>query len=218
MKKNIELIPYKKSFFEKIIDLIYLRIVRKKDIDKIFCKNSFLIKKQIVQEYAIDYLCNNFEINRLKNIWSKVSAFVKQEKYNQVKDSVLAYLDNNLENIDEIISKLPNEFKSLYKSNKINNLKFLDKYKTTERTNIKKEPKNNRNELFMALTELKVILSGFNEEVVDCIPENFIKFIEENYDRNYIPDINPLLNINRQNLLDKTKVLLALIYRKYVRL
>lgn len=215
MKKSTDLITYKKSFFEKIIDLIYLRIIRKKDMDKIFEQNSFFIKRQIVQEYAIDYLCANFEINRLKNIWSKVSDFVKQEKYNQVKDSVLEYLDSNLENIDEIIINLPNEFKSLAKPNKENN---LDKFKVTTRTNIIKKQKTNHSELFKALTELKIILSALNEEVVDCIPEKFINFIEENYDKNYIPDINPLLNINRQNLLEKTKVLLALIYRKYVRL
>ena len=55
-------------------------------------------------------------------------------------------------------------------------MKFLDKYKTTERTNIKKEPKTNHNELFKAL-----IIQNAEQPLAD--ETYFPKYLKAHIDR-----------------------------------
>ena len=43
-----------------------------------------------------------------------------------------------------------------------------------------------------AYTETLIILSWVGKEYKDKIPEKFIKFLEENKDKNYVPKINPI--------------------------
>lgn len=209
MKNDVNLIKYKKNIFEKILDKIYLKIIQNKDIDKIFSKGSFLVKRQIVQEYGINYLCDNFELNRLQIIWNKASDVVKNERYNQVKNAILDYINSNLEDIDEIINKLPKEFSNLEVKNQ------KEEFTKKLHSNVEPIMIRSHDELFKALTEVRVILGGMDEEIVNCIPEKFMNFIEDNYEKNYVPNINPLLSLKNQKLLNKTKVLLAIIYKKY---
>ena len=74
----------------------------------------------------------------------------------------------------------------------------------------------NSQELSKALTEVKVILSGYNYEIIEKIPTTFINFIEREYDKNYFPNINVMEDINKQELMRTTRTILAIIYRKYL--
>ena len=66
-----------------------------------------------------------------------------------------------------------------------------------------------------SLTELNVILNYMNIEHVKKIPTKFINFINNNMDKDYIPNINKNIPIDQQELRKDTKILLSLIYRNY---
>lgn len=67
-----------------------------------------------------------------------------------------------------------------------------------------------------AFTDLSVIIKMMPQDMKQKINSNFIKFIEENKDTNYISKINPSIPIREQSLSEVTKALLALIYRDYL--
>ena len=67
-----------------------------------------------------------------------------------------------------------------------------------------------------ALAEIKVILENSEDDIIKKIPKKFILFVQENYDKNYLCNINPNISINNQTILDETKYLIALIYRSYL--
>lgn len=67
------------------------------------------------------------------------------------------------------------------------------------------------------MTEVKYIFSTYDETVLNKIPKKFLDFINDNYDREYVPNFNIFKNINNQKLLRKTRVLLAIIYEKYIK-
>ena len=66
-----------------------------------------------------------------------------------------------------------------------------------------------------AYTETLIILSWVGKEYKDKIPEKFIKFLEENKDKNYVPKINPISLLENQNILEETANVLALIKLNY---
>ena len=66
-----------------------------------------------------------------------------------------------------------------------------------------------------AYTETLIILSWVGKEYRDKIPEKFIKFLEENKDKNYVPKINPISLLENQNILEETANVLALIKLNY---
>ena len=66
-----------------------------------------------------------------------------------------------------------------------------------------------------AYTETLTILSWVGKKYRDKIPEKFIKFLEENKDKNYVPKINPMTLLENQNILEETANVLALIKLNY---
>ena len=74
---------------------------------------------------------------------------------------------------------------------------------------------NERENERKAYTETLIILSWVGKEYKDKIPEKFIKFLEENKDKNYVPKINPISLLENQNILEETANVLALIKLNY---
>ena len=67
-----------------------------------------------------------------------------------------------------------------------------------------------------AVSEVIQILDHTEKEITEKIPEKFIKFLFENADNDYKPNIN-FYNDNWENTIDEdTKALLAMIYRDYI--
>lgn len=73
------------------------------------------------------------------------------------------------------------------------------------------EEKNYRN----ALVELNIILSMTSDDLVSKIPKNMRDFFKRNQSSDYEANIDTSLPINEQQLLPKTKSLMAMIYRYY---
>ena len=67
-----------------------------------------------------------------------------------------------------------------------------------------------------ALAELKAILDNSEDKIIKKIPNSFIMFVEENYDKNYFCSIKSDISISNQNILEETKYLIALVYRSYL--
>ena len=66
-----------------------------------------------------------------------------------------------------------------------------------------------------ALKEVYDILENTDEELVNKIPKNFMEFIHENMNPQYKSNINPNIDIDKQNLLYETSAILSLIYHSY---
>lgn len=67
-----------------------------------------------------------------------------------------------------------------------------------------------------SLTEVFEILNHTDVEIIEKIPESFIKFLRDNMDKDYIPIIN-FYEVNWENTLRQdTLSILALIYRDYI--
>ena len=66
-----------------------------------------------------------------------------------------------------------------------------------------------------ALKEVNDILENTDEKLVNKIPIKFIEFIKTNMNKNYITNINPEIEIDKQKLLGETESILSLIYRTY---
>lgn len=64
------------------------------------------------------------------------------------------------------------------------------------------------------LAEVDMILNYADEESINKIPESLLKFIKENKST-YVPKINPNKNLDEQDLLYETKVILSVLYRDY---
>ena len=68
----------------------------------------------------------------------------------------------------------------------------------------------------IAFSEVDDILYFSGEDIVSQIPSSFIRFIKENKDENYISNINPYLSFDEQEISDKARAIIALIYRSYI--
>lgn len=68
----------------------------------------------------------------------------------------------------------------------------------------------------IALSEVDDILTFSDETIISKIPKSFIDFIRENKDKNHITNINPYLSLEEQDLNEKTKSIMAVIYRSYI--
>lgn len=66
------------------------------------------------------------------------------------------------------------------------------------------------------LTEVYEIIQNSNQEVRNKIPYRFKKYVYKNMDRNYKANIKPEETLLQQNINEKTKDILALIYRDYL--
>ena len=72
------------------------------------------------------------------------------------------------------------------------------------------------NTTIQALSEVYSIINHLDNNLYKKIPDNFIKMIENNRDLKYDVNIDYTKNINEQNLLQETRVILSLIYRDYL--
>lgn len=66
-----------------------------------------------------------------------------------------------------------------------------------------------------AFKEVYVILQNTDTELVEKIPSNFIKFLQNNMNIDYQTNIDTNIDIDKQALLTETEDILALIYRSY---
>ncbi len=66
-----------------------------------------------------------------------------------------------------------------------------------------------------ALTEVEKILENTDKELVDKIPKDFMEFIKANKAVDYNFEVNKEKGLLEQEISDKTKALLSLIYRDY---
>ena len=68
----------------------------------------------------------------------------------------------------------------------------------------------------IAATEVACILDYFSEEFKANIPTNFLKFLNEQAIPDYNPNFDFSHGLDRLELRNKTKALLAMIYRNYM--
>lgn len=66
-----------------------------------------------------------------------------------------------------------------------------------------------------ALAELKVLLKHTDQKLVEKIPNKFMNYIEKNAAKDYDVNIQLDIPLEQQNLKEKTKDFMALIYRNY---
>lgn len=66
-----------------------------------------------------------------------------------------------------------------------------------------------------AFSEVDMILDLIDSEMKNKVSANFIKFIKEEKDNNYKPNINPELPLEEQNILPATIDILALLKLNY---
>ena len=67
-----------------------------------------------------------------------------------------------------------------------------------------------------SFSEVFDILNNMEKELYNKIPKKFIKFIDDNRNREYIPNIDYSKSITDQNILHNTEIILSIIYRKYL--
>ena len=65
-------------------------------------------------------------------------------------------------------------------------------------------------------SEVYDIIYHMEKNLYNKIPKQFIHFIKENKEDNYIVNIDYSKSINEQELLQQTRVMLSLIYRDYL--
>lgn len=67
-----------------------------------------------------------------------------------------------------------------------------------------------------AFSDVSIIIQMMPDSMKRKINQNFIKFIEDNKDTEYISNINKKIPLKNQALNETTKTVLALIYRDYL--
>lgn len=65
-------------------------------------------------------------------------------------------------------------------------------------------------------SEIVEILNHTDKQLVEKIPDSFIKFLFENMDKEYRVEINFFNENWEDTILEETKAILALIYRDYI--
>lgn len=68
----------------------------------------------------------------------------------------------------------------------------------------------------IALAQVDDILFFTDNKIVSQIPMDFLNYIKNNKEQDYISNINPYLSLEEQDILDETKALISLIYRSYI--
>ncbi len=67
-----------------------------------------------------------------------------------------------------------------------------------------------------ALAEVDMILKIIQKNMLNKIPNSFLKFVEQKKSKSYVPNLDMKLSLNEQNLLKETRAILSLIYRSYL--
>lgn len=65
-----------------------------------------------------------------------------------------------------------------------------------------------------AFSEVYCIIENMHPNLREKISENFIKFLKENKNEQYIPDATKINLRNPENLMKETKIVLAIMYNK----
>lgn len=68
------------------------------------------------------------------------------------------------------------------------------------------------NTINQSFTEVYDIIMHFEKDMYSKIPHKFLNLVKQNRDMNYKVNIDYNKNLNEQNLLQKTKIILSLIY------
>ena len=68
------------------------------------------------------------------------------------------------------------------------------------------------NTINQSFTEVYDIIMHFEKDMYSKIPPKFLNLVKQNRDMNYKVNIDYNKNLNEQNLLQKTKIILSLIY------
>ena len=63
--------------------------------------------------------------------------------------------------------------------------------------------------------EVHDILENTDDELLAKIPSKFMEFLNNNMNSDYMTNIDPNIDIDKQPLLKETEALLSLIYRSY---
>lgn len=66
-----------------------------------------------------------------------------------------------------------------------------------------------------ALKEVYIILENTDQELLKKIPNQFLKFLQNNMNPYYQTNIRKDIEIDKQKILKETESILALIYRNY---
>lgn len=69
---------------------------------------------------------------------------------------------------------------------------------------------------YKAFAEVIEILAHVEEEIIEKISKNFISFLLENMDKEYIVEIDFSNENWEETILEETKAIIALIYRDYI--
>ncbi len=72
------------------------------------------------------------------------------------------------------------------------------------------------NTINQSFTEVYDIIMHFEKDMYSKIPPKFLNLVKQNRDMNYKVNIDYNKNLNEQNLLQKTKIILSLIYRDFL--
>jgi len=72
------------------------------------------------------------------------------------------------------------------------------------------------NEFNRTLTEVNEILNLSDEDIIKTIPYAFRKMIVQNMDKTHDFKIDTTKTLEKQNISDKTKDFIALMYRNYI--
>ena len=75
---------------------------------------------------------------------------------------------------------------------------------------------NTEYEYKIAFAEVLKVLSVTDKKVINAIPKNFIKFLEENKDSDHETVLDPYLDLKEQPISPKARAIIALIYRSYI--
>ena len=67
-----------------------------------------------------------------------------------------------------------------------------------------------------AFKEIYEIINYFPRSEYKKIPKSFITFIKENMDNNYDYIVRHVDDFQNQEMLDETKIILAILYREYI--
>ena len=74
----------------------------------------------------------------------------------------------------------------------------------------------NKSNYSKAFKEVYIILKAMGEDVINMIPKEFIEFLENNMEKNYIFILNDNIPIEYQTFLKETLGIISLIYRDYI--
>ena len=165
------------------------------------------------------FLSRFFHKNKGKNISDEISypnydTSTPDILYQKIVSNEITIEDLENDEIDNLILLLKNRISGNEKEmeiikNRILNIKRKYEIRWLEENSLTKEYKR-------ACQEVSQIIQYLDKESYLKLPNNLIKLIEKEKDRNYKVNISSEIPIYEQPLLKETKSILAVIYRLYL--